>query len=182
MPQPARVDEWTGREVSIRDIERQLGELRNAAAADGVPDLRTSVLTHVAWVPREWEEAATDTLAGLAERHPSRAILLLPDPEDDDRLDADVSLQCFPFPGMESHVCSEVIHLRLRGARARAPASIITPLLIPDLPAFLRWRGRPPFGERHFEELVDVVDRLIVDSNERSEERRVGKECRSRWS
>jgi glucose-6-phosphate dehydrogenase assembly protein OpcA len=38
--------------------------------------------------------------------------------------------------------------------------------LLPDLPVFLRWRGVPPFGERPFEELLDVVDRLIVDSTE----------------
>ena len=37
------------------------------------------MLTHLAWIPSEWEQAATDTLAGLAERHPSRVILLLPD-------------------------------------------------------------------------------------------------------
>jgi len=30
----------------------------------------------------------------------------------------------------------------------------------------VRWRGLPPFGERQFEELVDVVDRVIVDSTE----------------
>ena len=40
------------------------------------------------------------------------------------------------------------------------------PLLLPDLPVFLRWRGLPPFGEQPFEELIDVVDRLIVDSTE----------------
>ena len=49
--------------------------------------------------------------------------------------------------------------------RAEVPASVVQPLLLPDLPVFLRWRGLPPFGERPFEELVDVVDRLIVDSD-----------------
>jgi glucose-6-phosphate dehydrogenase assembly protein OpcA len=34
------------------------------------------------------------------------------------------------------------------------------------LPVFLRWRGLPPFGAEHFETLIDVVDRLIVDSTE----------------
>jgi glucose-6-phosphate dehydrogenase assembly protein OpcA len=37
---------------------------------------------------------------------------------------------------------------------------------LPDLPVFLRWRGLPPFGAEHFETLIDVVDRLIVDSTE----------------
>jgi glucose-6-phosphate dehydrogenase assembly protein OpcA len=42
----------------------------------------------------------------------------------------------------------------------------VQPLLLPDLPAFLRWRGLPPFGAPEFEELIDVVDRLFVDSTE----------------
>jgi glucose-6-phosphate dehydrogenase assembly protein OpcA len=37
---------------------------------------------------------------------------------------------------------------------------------LPDLPIFLRWRGRPDFGSSVFEQLVDVVDRLVVDSSE----------------
>jgi Glucose-6-phosphate dehydrogenase subunit len=159
-----QLEEWSGEDVSIGAIERQLSRLRTASGMGG--QLRTSVMTHVAWVPGEWKQAALDTLAGLAERHPSRAILLLPDPKGDDRLDAEVSLQCFPLPGQERHVCSEVIVLHLRGAMTRSPASIVQPLLITSLPFFLRWRGRPPFEEDYYEELVDIVDRLIVDSAE----------------
>ena len=55
---------------------------------------------------------------------------------------------------------------RCAAPRAQAPASVVMPLLLPDLPVFLRWRGRPPFGDRAFEQLVDLVDRLIVDSRE----------------
>jgi glucose-6-phosphate dehydrogenase assembly protein OpcA len=123
-------------------------------------------MTHCAWVPLEWLDAARETLAGLAERHPSRSIILVPEPDAEDGLDADVRLQCFVVEGVREQVCSEVIELRLRGGRAQAPASIVLPLLVPDLPAFLRWRGRPQFGSAPFEGLVDVVDRLIVDSTE----------------
>ena len=60
----------------------------------------------------------------------------------------------------------EVIWLRLRGAMAAAPASLVLPLALSDLPVFLRWRGEPPFGAPHFEQLVDIADRLVVDSSE----------------
>lgn len=128
--------------------------------------MRTSVATHMAWVPAEWERPAFEALAGLAERHPSRTLLLLPEPDGEDGLEAEVSLHCFTLPGLEENVCSEIIALRLRGKRTVAPASIVAPLLIADLPAFLRWRGRPLFGEQAFEQLIDVADRLIVDSTE----------------
>jgi glucose-6-phosphate dehydrogenase assembly protein OpcA len=160
--------DWTGRDVRIADVEAQLATLRRASARDdGTPFLRTSVMTHMAWVPEGWLEAATATLEGLAERHPSRTIVLVPDESAQDGLDAELSLRCFALPGGGSgEVCSEVIELRLRGARTRAPASIVEPLLLPDLPVFLRWRGQPPFGGDAFEQLVDVVDRMIVDSTE----------------
>lgn len=160
--------EWTGRGVDVGSIERRLVALREAVEAETEgPDLRTSVMTHMAWVPPDWLQAASETLAGLAERHPSRTILLVPEPDSaDDRLDAELSMRCFPLPGQGRHVCSEVIELHLRGKRAVAPGSIVEPLLVADLPVFLRWRGEPPFGAPQFEQLVDVAGRLVVDSGE----------------
>jgi Glucose-6-phosphate dehydrogenase subunit len=149
---------------SVSEIDRELARLR-LDPASSEPFQRTSVMTHIAWVPGEWVEAAEDVLTGLAERHPSRTIVLVPDPEADDALEASVQVECFAS-GEGRQVCTETIRLRLCGARAGVPASVVQPLLLPDLPVFLRWRGLPPFGERPFEELVDVVDRLIVDSTE----------------
>jgi hypothetical protein len=161
----AELARWEGVDVPIGQIERRLGDLRAEAEEGGM--MRTSVATHAAWVPPEWEQQALDTLAGLAERHPSRTIVLLPQPDaDEDGIDATLSLRAFTLPESTRRICTEVIELRLRGRRGEAPASIVAPLLIADLPVFLRWRGLPPFGERPFEELVDEVDRLIVDSTE----------------
>jgi glucose-6-phosphate dehydrogenase assembly protein OpcA len=159
-----RVDEWQGDDVSLAEVQKRLGELR-LSADDGHSDLRTSVMTHTAWVPKQWLDAARGALAGLAEAHPSRSILLVPDPEAErDAIDASVSVYCFPSEARQ--ICSEVVELHLCGARAESPASVVEPLLISDLPVFSRWRGRPPFGTRVFEQMVHVVDRLIVDSNE----------------
>ena len=59
-----------------------------------------------------------------------------------------------------------MISLRLCGRRAAAPASVVMPLLVSDLPVFLRWRGPLPFGAPELEQLVGVADRLVVDSRE----------------
>jgi len=162
----AHVDEWTDECATVVEVEQALVELRLRRGFEGKRNLRTSVLTHIAWVPREWQEAATDTLAGLAERHPSRTLVLFPDPGADDGLHARVALECYEMPGNSRHLCNEVAELRLRGIRSEAPASIVLPLLLPDLPVFLRWRGLPEFGSPVFEQLVEVVDRLVVDSSE----------------
>lgn len=161
----AHVEEWTDECASIAEIEQALVDLRYRHS-DPEPDLRTSVLTHIAWVPGEWQQAATATLAGMGERHPSRTLLLFPQPETAGTLAARVSLECHELPGLERHLCNEVVELRLQGDRSQAPASIVVPLLLPDLPVFLRWRGRPDFASPVFEQLVGIVDRLVVDSSE----------------
>jgi hypothetical protein len=150
--------------TSIREIERALSSQRLDPGAEQVYQ-RTSVMTHTAWVPPEWVEAAEDVLSGLAERHPSRTVVLFPEPDEEDGLDGEVEVDVYPG-GEGRKICTETIRVRLRGPRASAPASVVQPLLLPDLPAFLRWRGMPPFGAPEFEQLVDVVDRLIVDSTE----------------
>jgi glucose-6-phosphate dehydrogenase assembly protein OpcA len=150
----------------VGDVEQQLAELRRLEATDETPDLRTSVMTHIAWAPPKWAAAARKTLAGLEERHPSRTILLFPEPRRKDGVEVTVSMQCYSMHGVSREVCSEVIELRLGGKRAKAPASIVHPLLISDLPAFCRWRGEPPWGEPELEQLVGVCDRLVVDSSE----------------
>jgi len=158
-------DDWTGEDTSIAEIERELARLRDATASEGAhPNLRTSVMTHIAWAPPEWQLAAEETLAGMAERHPSRTLLLVPRPDEADGLDALISIRSFPVG--DRAVCGEVIELTLRGKRAEAPASLALPLLISDLPVFLRWRGLPEWDSAAFGQLVGIVDRLIVDSTE----------------
>ena len=103
----------------------------------------------------------------MAELHPSRTILLFPEPHaDDNRIDARAEVERWEVPDTDRGLVTEVVELTLRGARAQAPASIVEPLLISDLPVFLRWRGEPPWGAPELEQLVDLTDRLIVDSTE----------------
>jgi hypothetical protein len=156
---------WAGEDVSIAQIERELARLRFESSGEGAqPNLRTSVMTHIAWAPPEWQTAAEETLAGMAERHPSRTLLLVPKPDEPDGIDAQLSIRCFPVG--DRAVCGEVIELVLCGNRASAPASIALPLLISDLPVFCRWRGQPDWDSPEFEQLMGIVDRLVVDSTE----------------
>jgi len=158
--------EWVGTDVTVSEVEQRLARLRMEAEAGGTAQ-RTSVATHIAWVPEQWLPAALEVLRGLAERHPSRTIVLVPEPDASPAaIDAELELSLFPLGEDGRSICTETVLLRLRGARAHAPASIVTPLLVSDLPVFCRWRGEPPFGLSEFEQLLDVVDRLVVDSEE----------------
>jgi glucose-6-phosphate dehydrogenase assembly protein OpcA len=167
---PLIEEAWTGENVTVSEIERELARLRDATStAGGQPNLRTSVMTHIAWAPPKWKDVAEETLAGMAERHPSRTLLLVPHAEEPDGIDAQLSIRCYPIG--DRAVCGEVIELMLRGTRAFAPASIVLPLLISDLPVFCRWRGEPEFDSVEFDQMIEIVDRLIVDSSEWDEPR-----------
>jgi glucose-6-phosphate dehydrogenase assembly protein OpcA len=157
---------WYGEDVCLADVDTALARLR-AQAASETASMRTSVMTHIAWVPAKWVNPAREALEGMAERHPSRTILLLPEPRaDDNRIDGRAQVERWEVPDTDRGLVTEVVELTLRGSRAKAPASIVEPLLIPDLPVFLRWRGEPSWDAPELEQLVDVTDRLIVDSTE----------------
>jgi hypothetical protein len=157
---------WSAAGIRLGEVDAALARLR-AEAAEEHPGMRTSVMTHVAWVPESWLERARGALSGMDERHPSRTVILVPEPDAaEGRLDASVSLVSFQVPDADRRMVSEVIELRLLGPRAAAPASIVEPLLISGLPVFLRWRGEPPWGAAELEQLLQVADRLIVDSIE----------------
>jgi hypothetical protein len=157
---------WYGEDVCLGDVDTALARLRAQAAAE-TASMRTSVMTHIAWVPYGWREPARAALAGMAELHPSRTILLFPEPNaDDNRIDARAEVEQWEVPDTDRALVTEVVELTVRGSRAQAPASIVEPLLISDLPVFLRWRGEPSWDAPELEQLVDITDRLIVDSTE----------------
>jgi len=157
---------WVGEDVCLADVDTALVRLRGEAATEAA-SMRTSVMTHLAWVPHGWVGQARAALEGMSELHPSRTIILLPEPHaDDNRIDGRAQVERWEVPDTNRGLVTEVVELTLRGARAKAPASIVEPLLISDLPVFLRWRGEPPWGAAELEQLVDLADRLIVDSTE----------------
>lgn len=149
----------------VAEVERKLARSRCQKASDELPDLRTSTMTHVVWAPPEWVGHAKRVLAGLAERHPARTILLVPLAGRRSEIEADATVHSFVLDGRRE-LLSEVIEIRVRGEAARHPASLVLPLLISDLPVFCRWRGLPDWDGQELGELVDVADRLVVDSSE----------------
>ena len=77
---------WHAEGVRLAEVDAALARLRAEAAAEA-PSMRTSVMTHIAWVPHGWREQARAALEGMAERHPSRTILLFPEPNAGDRVE-----------------------------------------------------------------------------------------------
>ena len=160
---------WGAQATSIDALERELARLRRAAVAHarerGQTLARASVLNLVVYAEREVHaRRAARTVADLALRHPSRAIVLLGD-RDRDGVVASVQLHCHvPQSDGAQPVLYEQILARVRGDFDERVASVVIPLLVPDLPVFLWWTGTPPSDARHLDDLVTLADRFIIDS------------------
>jgi glucose-6-phosphate dehydrogenase assembly protein OpcA len=152
--------------ASLWDVPDAGGEGGQVVTEKGLPHARASVLNLIVTV---LDSGAADrvvqTLMGLGVRHPSRALVLVPEAGTGEApLDARISTHCHDAIGGGDRVCYEEVVLSVRGDAAAHLAGIVTPLLIHDLPTHVWWPGDPPFNDPVFEQLVELSDRVIVDS------------------
>ena len=122
--------------------------------------LRLSVLnivaacTDPALVP-----STVDTVLRVAARHPARAIVILADPKGEPMIESDISLR-----RSDSGDETELVQLEVRGEPAYHLASIVQPLLIPDIPVHLWLVGAPPLTQAFRPETVALCQLIILDT------------------
>jgi len=169
---------WSEKGTTVAAVEGHLASLWTLAGDDGarvtekgLPHARASVLNLIVTVPDEpLAERVVSTLLGLGFRHPSRAIVLVANPHHDGPwLDASVSAHCHAIHDADEQVCYEEVVLTVRGEAAEHLDGIVAPLLIHDLPTLVWWPGDPPFADPIFDQLVEMGDRLILDSSDFSD-------------
>lgn len=156
--------------TDIATIERDLHELwkQNTAeaAAAGHSTTRALTLNLLALATSaDQAEMMGAAIQTLTASHPSRAIVLIDGPAAGaPELEAWVQANCLlPAPGAPQ-VCGEQITISSRGGGAGQVASLMLPLLVPDLPVVLWMAGPQPFAHPLLAKLRGVIDRLIVDS------------------
>ncbi|MGH2488782.1 MAG: glucose-6-phosphate dehydrogenase assembly protein OpcA [Candidatus Limnocylindria bacterium] len=176
--EPDATPYWEMRGCSVRMVEAELARLWTAATTredrgdgtvvteKGVPHARTSVLNLIVTVR---DEAASnrilETLLSLGARHPSRAIVLQADEHaEGDALDARIRTHCRDGDDHPGRICFEQLALTVRGEAARHLDGVVAPLVIHDLPTDVWWPGDPPFHDPVFNQLVEMGDRLVVNS------------------
>ena len=171
---------WEERNTSVRAIAGHLASLWDTPPGldgggdpliteKGLPHARASVLNLIVTVV---DDPAADrvvrTLLGLGVRHPSRAIVLVPEhgTPSNAPLDARISTHCHDAAGGGDRVCYEEVVLTVRGEAADHLSGVVAPLLIHDLPTHVWWPGDPPFHDPVFDQLVEMGDRVLVDSSD----------------
>jgi glucose-6-phosphate dehydrogenase assembly protein OpcA len=174
--QTSVVEPWVEHNTSVRAVEAYLAQLWATPPSDGepvvtekgLPHARASVLNLIVTVPDvPAADRVVTTLLALGLRHPSRAIVLVADPESDAApLDAAISAHCHDGHDGGGRACYEAVVLGVHGEAARHLSGVVAPLLIHDLPTHVWWPGDPPFADPIFDQLVEMSDRVIVDSSD----------------
>ncbi|HEY8178768.1 MAG TPA: glucose-6-phosphate dehydrogenase assembly protein OpcA [Candidatus Limnocylindria bacterium] len=169
---------WSMRDTSVSAVADHLARLWTMAGDEGLrvtekglPHARASVLNLIVTVPDEPSAGrVVETMMGLGFRHPSRAIVLVASPGGaGPTVDAAVSAHCHTPHQAEEQVCYEEVVLTVRGEAASHLDGIVAPLLIHDLPTLVWWPGDPPFVDPVFDQLVELSDKLIIDSSDFSD-------------
>lgn len=170
---------WVERDTTVQAIAGHLASLWDVPIGfddggdplmteKGLPHARASVLNLIVTVvDEEQADRVVHALVDLGVRHPSRAIVLVPQHGMGGApIDARISTHCNDATGGGDRVCYEEVVLTVRGEAAEHLSGIVAPLLIHDLPTHIWWPGDPPFTDPVFDQLVDMGDRLIVDSSD----------------
>ena len=98
---------------------------------------------------------ALEASVAAGREHPSRILLVVTAAGRNASLNAEVHLG-EGTPG-------EVVVIRMRGAVAAHPASVIRPLLLPDSPVVIWWSGKAP-NNRAGDELAQLAMRRMTDA------------------
>ena len=167
--------------VDVHKIQEQLERVRwgiheddgeySEAAEHAAAEARASVLNLITVVTDESQLSSVQrVLRGLSVTNPSRTLILLAqEHRGQAKLEAEVSAQTRTDTG--HRVTTEQVTLHAHGEVAEHLSSVVTPLLISELPVILWWPGIPDFDSRLFNDLCDLADRLVVDSDQGFDQR-----------
>ena len=162
----------------LHEIWRDYGAARNAAhferspsGTDGgpMPVARAATMNLIAATrSRRDADRVRQTIASLEDIHPSRATILYSDTSGpiDPTAGLDVQIELLEQNSVRGRPATvfECITIDVSAENEAQLASIASPLLMPDLPDVLWWATDPTDTSELFMELVDVCDRLIIDS------------------
>lgn len=162
----------TSTRIDIGTIERELRQLwkdsATEAATKGYAVTRALTLNLVARAQNDdTAELVSSVVQSLTASHPNRTVLVIERPEaPEPSLDAFVQANCLlAAPGVPQ-VCGEQVTIDARGSATGQVASLVLPLLVPDLPVVLWLPGPEPLDELLLLRLRSLLDRLIVDSGD----------------
>jgi len=122
-------------------------------------------LSNLVVYTEDWndEEIINGTIADFVIKHPCRVILILAQPRHAvSKLETQLFAHTYGNEAGKNVLC-EQITLKATGASVKELASAVQPLLTPDLPIYLWWRGVFLHQRVLVEQMLQFADRFIYD-------------------
>ncbi|HJR06127.1 MAG TPA: glucose-6-phosphate dehydrogenase assembly protein OpcA [Pyrinomonadaceae bacterium] len=167
IPQSSAAAKNVSQGIDVGRLEKELAAgWQSEAGADGAGVTRVCVLNLIVYATHHEDRAEIDNLLDEVTAHtPSRALVLIADRDSiEPKLQAYVSTRCQAESRGAKQVCGEQITIEAGGAQVETAASAIEPLVVPDVPVFLWWKDIPHEGDKLFSRLVELSDRVVIDS------------------
>jgi glucose-6-phosphate dehydrogenase assembly protein OpcA len=152
---------WSEQNTSPSKIEAALRHLLEEQHARDDAYVPARVLNLVAIVDRDWKGEVANRLEALGRFHPSRTIIVAVE-HDRTEIDAWATMSCDPDDtGSGLAVCEERVEVDVGVKHQAALATVVDPLLVPDL-ATVVWA---PHGHPDAVDAIrGLVDVFLVDS------------------
>lgn len=154
--------------INFNEIEKELksvwGKAAQTSSIDGaISRACLSNLIIYTEDPND-EEVITQVFAEFMGKHPSRAILVIAAPKSSvAKIAASVSTHTQAATGAPRSIACEQVTLHVSGSAIKDIASAIQPMLVPDLPVYLWWRGTFLTQKALVEKMLTFVNRFIYD-------------------
>lgn len=152
---------------SKRTTRETFGENPASTRVAGMQLMRANTLNLVAVADSlDVAEMIISTVSQLRDFLPSRTIIFITDPKlvRPKTWHVDLKINETPMRGGDSGVLFETITFWTDHSSAGHLSSVVSPLLVGELPTFLWWPSGEFANNAIFEDLVEVADRLIFDS------------------
>jgi glucose-6-phosphate dehydrogenase assembly protein OpcA len=151
------------KDVSVSQVEAELSKIWQSYGENSAA--RATTFNLLVYEPETVGAASRmASVDVIASQSPCRVIDLVALDEEDQGISAQVAAYCPIQKTRSSLICGEYITLSGSKRAFERIHSILPELLVPDLPVFLWWKDSPAPNTRMFEKMVNLSDRLIVDS------------------
>jgi len=150
------------KDVSLSQVELELSKIwqsygENAAA-------RATTFNLLVYEPENELGERLVSIDTIANQIPCRVIDICPISGEDEGITAQVAAYCPIQKTSSSLVCGEYITLKGTKEAFSRIHSLLTGLVISDLPTFVWWKDSPAPYTKMFERLTNLCDRMIFDS------------------
>lgn len=153
--------------AKVPELEAELSALWRSAAGDsGDAITRACALTLLVYT--ESQKAAREVsnlVVELTLQNPCRAIVMIAEPDaKPSELKAWISAHCHLPEAGGKQVCCDEITIEARGDAVENLGSVVLPLTVSGLPVVLWWKAGSFAPGKHFEQILRVANRVLVDS------------------